>query len=98
MLSLAMFFVMLSASLNAGEHNTRVNPEADAYSKSLVIAADAMPERPAEEAEINDIPFNTARIAEQAGIDLRGLLPEEDDINDIPFNTAEVVRNYLMKR
>lgn len=98
MLSLALLLMMLTSSLNAGEHNARVIPETDAYSKSFSLVVDALPERPAEEAEINDIPFNTTKIAELAGIDLRGMLKDEEYINDIPFNTAEVVRNLKVKR
>lgn len=99
MLTLAMIFVMLSGNLSAGEHNTGLNPSAATVSyKSTGYTIEALTERPAEEAEINDIPFNTIKIAEQAGYDLRNMLPKEEDINDIPFNTAEIARAHKKLR
>ncbi|HMM11505.1 MAG TPA: hypothetical protein PKE03_05370 [Bacteroidales bacterium] len=100
MLSLAMMFMMSAGSLSAGEHNNRTTAESAAHSTyiSSVSVMESMPERPAEEAEINDIPFNTIRIAEQVGYDLRGMLPTEEDIDDIPFNTTEVARRHSKLR
>lgn len=97
MYSLALIFVMFAGSLSAGEFNSREIRNQASTGNYEKVMVEMLPERPAEEAEIDDIPFNTVRIAEQAGIDLRALLPAEDDINDIPFNTAEIARKYGKK-
>lgn len=53
----------------------------------------------AEEAYINDIPFNTWEIAVDAILgDDDLILPEENYINDIPFNTREIACKYWLKK
>lgn len=99
MISLVMILMMLTGNLSEGEQNIRISPET-VYEAQHPIkgAVRILPERMAEEDEISDIPFNTIRIAEQMGFDLRGMLPVEEDINDLPFNTAEIVRKHRKSR
>lgn len=97
MLSLALMFVMLAGIANAGERQARPNSEAsDTFSPAVNV--EIVAQRPADESEIDDIPFNTIKIAEQAGYDLRGMLPAEEEISDIPFNTAEIARKHRKLR
>lgn len=55
-----------------------------------------------EEEYVNDIPFNTAKIAVefqyQKAIQVRFAVPEEKDVNDIPFNTHKIAIEYLRQK
>lgn len=55
-----------------------------------------------EEQYVNDIPFNTAKIAVEAqyqkAIQVQFAVPEEKDVNDIPFNTQEIAMAYLHQK
>ncbi len=54
---------------------------------------------PVEEQYVNDIPFNTARIAAevqyQKAVQVQFTVPEDKDVNDIPFNTEKIADDYL---
>jgi hypothetical protein len=54
---------------------------------------------PIEEQYVNDIPFNTAKIAAEAqyqkAVQVQFTVPAEKDVDDIPFNTEKIAMNYL---
>lgn len=57
---------------------------------------------PQEEQYVNDIPFNTAKIAVEAqyqkAIQVPFIVPNERDVNDIPFDTEKIAMNYLRQK
>ncbi|MBE0651940.1 MAG: hypothetical protein IH595_14020 [Bacteroidales bacterium] len=57
---------------------------------------------PQEEQYVNDIPFNTAKIAAetqyQKAIQVQFEAPEEKEVNDIPFDTEKIAMTYLRQK
>ena len=57
---------------------------------------------PNEEQYIDDIPFNTAKIAVEAqyqkAIKVEFTVPDEQYVNDIPFDTQKIAMNYLRQK
>ncbi len=51
---------------------------------------------------VNDIPFNTAKIAAEAqykkAIKVQFAVPAEKDVNDIPFNAQKIAEKYLHQK
>lgn len=61
-------------------------------------AAFALP----EEQYVNDIPFNTAKVAVEAqyqkATEVLFQVPKDKDVNDIPFNTQKIAMHYLHQK
>jgi hypothetical protein len=55
-----------------------------------------------EEEYVNDIPFNTAKIAAEAqyqkAIQVPFTVPEEEEVNDIPFDTHKIAMKALHQK
>lgn len=69
--------------------------DSSAFSKNATYA---LP----EEQYVNDIPFNTAKLAVEAqyqkAIQVQFTVPEEKDVNDIPFNVRKIVMQYQYEK
>jgi hypothetical protein len=57
---------------------------------------------PVEEQYVNDIPFNTAKIAAEAqyqkALKVQFTVPEEQEVKDIPFDTEEIAMTCLRQK
>ena len=55
-----------------------------------------------EEQYVNDIPFNTAKLAVEAqyqkAIRVQFTVPQEKDVNDIPFNVQKIATQYQYQK
>ena len=55
-----------------------------------------------EEQYVNDIPFNTAKIATEAqyqkAIQVPFTVPEEEEVNDIPFDTHKIAMEAMYQK
>ncbi len=55
-----------------------------------------------EEQYVNDIPFNTAKIAAEAqyqkAIQVHFTVPEEEEVNDIPFDTHKIAMEAMYQK
>ena len=55
-----------------------------------------------EDQYVNDIPFNTAKLAVEAqyqkAIQVQFTVPQEKDVNDIPFNVKKIATQYQYQK